>query len=167
MPCVHSLPEKHSRICGSRCLGPMKFLSEVERNTAFFASRDTSSRRDRIVFLCRPVKVNEKVRIQIRNGLLSQYGHRAIGIGFTNDSPLHAIQDPRDSPRSCVVPLPEVLCLPWTEIEFWMNYAGFVIVRASDQTKYYMKAEGLNLRQPLFVFLDLCGSTSTVRLLGN
>ncbi|MCI4381193.1 hypothetical protein PGIGA_G00248760 [Pangasianodon gigas] len=159
--------KKHGRNCGSRCLGPMKFLSGVEGSAGFLASRDTSSRTDRLVFLCRPVKVNEKVRIQIESGLLSWNGHRAIGIGFTNDSPLNAIRDLRNSPRSCVVPLPEVLCLPGAKIEFWMNYADFVIIRASDRTKYYMKAEGLNLHEPLFVFLDFCGSTSTVRLLGS
>lgn len=160
--CINSLPEKHGRICGSRCLGPMKFLS-----AGFLSSRDTSSRTDRLVFLCRPVKVNEKVKIQIRSGLLSWDGHRAIGIGFTNDSPQNVIQDLRDSPRSCMVPLPEDLCLPGAEIEFWINYAFSVIIRTSDRTKYYMKAERLNLSEPLFVFLDFCGSTSTVQLLGN
>lgn len=167
MICVHSLPEKHGRICGSRCLGPMKFLSRVNENAGFLATRDTSSRTDRLVFLCRPVKVKEKVRIQIKRGLFSWGGHRAIRIGFTNDSPQNTTQDLRRYPRSCVVPLPEVLCLPGAEIEFCMNYAGFVIIQASDQTEYYMKAEGLNLRIPLFVFLDFCGSTSTVQLLGN
>lgn len=165
--CINSLPEKHGRICGSRCLGPMKFLSSVEGNTVFLASRDTSSRTDQLVFLCRPVKVNEKVRIQIKSGLLSSNSNRAIGIGFTNDSPQNAGQDLRNSPRACVVPLPEDLCLPGAEIEFWINYVVSVIIRTSDQTKYYMKAEGINLHEPLFVFLDFGGSMSTVHLLGK
>lgn len=165
--CFHSRLEKHDRICGRRCLGPMKFLSGVDGNAGAFALRDTSSCRDRIVFLCRAVKVNEKVRIQIKNRLSSHDGRRAIGIGFTNDSPLNVSPDLRHSSRSCTVPLPEVLCLPDTDIEFWMNYAGFAIIRVNDQTKYYMKAEGLHLHEPLFVFLDFCGSESTVRLLGN
>ncbi|KAF5907322.1 G2/M phase-specific E3 ubiquitin-protein ligase-like, partial [Clarias magur] len=159
--------DKHSRTCGSRCLGPMKFLSKVEGNAGLIASRDTSSRADRLAFLCRPVKVNEKVRIRIENGSSSRDGHRAIGIGFTNDSPLNSTQGPRNSRRSCLVPLPENLCLPGAEIEFWINYALFVIIRASDKTKYYMKAEGLDIKEQLFVFLDFCGSLSTVRLLGS
>ncbi|KAK2840752.1 hypothetical protein Q7C36_012331 [Tachysurus vachellii] len=154
---------KHGRVCGRRCLGPMKFLSGVEGDAGLLASRDTASRTDRLVFLCRAVKVNEKVRIQIESGLLSQDSHRAIKIGFTNVSPLSAAR----GLRSCVVPLPENLCLPGAQIEFWMNYALFVIIRASDRKKYYMKGEGLNLHEPLFVFLELCGSTSTVRLLGS
>ncbi|KAK3540209.1 hypothetical protein QTP70_028402 [Hemibagrus guttatus] len=145
----------------------MKFRSEVVGNTGLLASRDTASRTDRCVFLCRAVKVNEKVTIQIENGLLSRDGHRAIGIGFTNASPLNAAWGLRHSPESCVVPLPEDLCLPGAQIEFWINYAFFVIIRASDRKKYYMKAEGLNLHEPLFVFLDFCGSMSTVRLLGS
>lgn len=165
--CIHSLSEKHGRVCGSRCLGPMKFLSGVEGNAGLLASRDTASRTDRCVFLCRSVKVNEKVTIQVESGLLLRDGHRAIRIGFTNASPLNAARGLRDSPDTCVVPLPEDLCLPGAQFEFWMNYAHFVIIRASHRKKYYMKAEGLNLHESLFVFLDLCGSTSTVRLLGN
>ncbi|XP_017323374.1 G2/M phase-specific E3 ubiquitin-protein ligase isoform X2 [Ictalurus punctatus] len=169
MLCIHSLPDKHGRICGRRCLGPMKFLSRADGNAEFLASRDTSSRPDSLVFLCRPVKVNEKIRIQMKSvmGRSSQDGHRAIRIGFTNDSPLSARRGLRDSPRSCAVPLPEDLCPPGAEIEFWMNYAFFVIIQASDRRKYYMKAEGLNLHEPLFVFLDFSGSTSTVHLLGS
>ncbi|KAI5622045.1 E3 ubiquitin-protein ligase NEURL3, partial [Silurus asotus] len=151
--------------CGSRCLGPMKFLSGAEGNARSLASKDTTSCTGRLAFLCRSVKVNEKVRIQFES--LPQDEHRAIGIGFTNDSPLTSTRTQRHRTGSCLVPLPEDLCLPFAEIEFWLNYAVYVIIRASDRTKYYMKAEGLNLHEPIFVFLDFCGSTSKVRLLGT
>lgn len=167
MLCIHSLSDKHGRICGSRCLGPMKFLFKVDGGTRFLTSKDTSSRTDRLAFLCRPVKVNEKIRIQIKSGLFTQDGHRAFRIGFMNDPPPKTTVDRRPSSRFCVVPLPEALCQPGAEIEFWINYAVFVIIRASDQSKYYMNAEGLDLHSPLFVFLDFCGSSSTVHLLGN
>ncbi|XP_076845164.1 uncharacterized protein LOC143490355 [Brachyhypopomus gauderio] len=169
--------KKHGRICGSRCLGPMQFLSEPKGQLVTvcqggcLASRDTSSSKHGLVFLLRPVKLMEKIRIRIENGVSSWDG--ALRIGFTNNHPNGnlipptALPDMLDTPRCCVVPVPVEACLPCAEIEFWLNYAALVLIREANGKKYCMKAKTLNLNEPLYVFLDLYGNTSAVRLLGS
>ncbi|KAK1786970.1 hypothetical protein P4O66_017347, partial [Electrophorus voltai] len=95
----------------------------------------------------------------------------ALRIGFTNNPPNlippTALPDMHGTPRCRVVPVPEEVCLPGAEMEFWLNYASLVLIRGTDRKKYCMKAKELSLNEPLYVFLDLCGNTSAVRLLGS
>uniref|UniRef100_A0A4W4ESZ6 NHR domain-containing protein n=1 Tax=Electrophorus electricus TaxID=8005 RepID=A0A4W4ESZ6_ELEEL len=112
--------EKHARVCGSRCLGPIRFLSEAKGQLVTIsqggclATRDTSSFRHGLVFLVRPVKLNEKIRIRIEGGVSSRDG--ALRIGFTNNPPNlippTTLPDMHGTPRCRVVPVPEEVCLP-------------------------------------------------------
>ncbi|ROI69428.1 G2/M phase-specific E3 ubiquitin-protein ligase [Anabarilius grahami] len=164
-------------MCGSRCLGPMTFNVDLTGQYVTLsqggrlASRDTSNFMNGLVFLSRTVKVDEKLCICIEDCTSSWDG--ALRVGFTNICPQRnnippaSIPNLRDTQGYCVVPVPEDLCRRGVELQFWMNYAGMVIVQEKGGEKYYLKAKGLNLNNPLWVFIDLYGNTSAVRLLGS
>lgn len=164
-------------MCGSRCLGPMTFNVDLTGQYVTLsqggrlASRDTSNFMNGLVFLSRTVKVDEKLCICIEGCTSSWDG--ALRLGFTNICPQRnnippaSIPNLRDTQGYCVVPVPEDLCRRGVELQFWMNYAGMVIVQEKGGEKYYLKAKGLNLNNPLWVFIDLYGNTSAVRLLGK
>ncbi|XP_043101942.1 uncharacterized protein LOC122349884 [Puntigrus tetrazona] len=164
---------KHQRLCGSRCLGPMTFSvtgrSVTLNQEGQLASRDTSSFMNGLAFLSRTVKVDEKLCICIEDRTSLWDG--ALRVGFTNicpgrrSLPPASIPDLRDTRGYCVVPVPEDLCRCGVQLQFWINYAGMVIVQEIGGEKYYLKAEELNLNDPLWAFIDLYGSTSAVRLL--
>ncbi|KTG01424.1 hypothetical protein cypCar_00021619 [Cyprinus carpio] len=166
---------KHDRMCGSRCLGPMTFSVDLTgqyvtlSQKGQLASRDTSSFMNGLAFLSRTVKVDEKLCIRIEDRTSLWDG--ALRVGFTNICPQRntlppaSIPDLRDTRGYCVVPVPEDLCRCGVQLQFWINYAGMVIVQEAGGEKYYLRAEGLNLNNPLWVFIDLYGSTSAVRLL--
>ncbi|XP_059379502.1 neuralized-like protein 4 [Carassius carassius] len=166
---------KHDRLCGSRCLGPMTFNKDLTgRNVTLsqggqLASRDTSSFMNGLVFLSRTVKVEEKLCMHIED--CTSLWDGALRVGFTNicpqrnNLPAASIPDLRDAQGYCVVPVPEDLSRCGVQIQFWINYAGMVIVQEIGGEKYYLEAKGLNLNNPLWVFIDLYGSTSAVRLL--
>ncbi|XP_016388028.1 uncharacterized protein LOC107723804 [Sinocyclocheilus rhinocerous] len=166
---------KHDRMCGSRCLGPMTFNKDLTGQYVTLsqggqlASRDTSSFMNGLAFLSRTVEVDEKLCIRIEDRTSLWDG--ALCVGFTNICPQRnnlppaSIPDLRDTRGYCVVPVPEDLFRCGVELQFWINYAGMVIVQEIGGEKYYLKAEGLNLNNPLWVFIDLYGSTRAVRLL--
>uniref|UniRef100_A0A8C1Y449 NHR domain-containing protein n=1 Tax=Cyprinus carpio TaxID=7962 RepID=A0A8C1Y449_CYPCA len=168
---------EHDRMCGSRCLGPMTFNKDLTGQNVTLsrggqlASRDTSSFMNGLVFLSRTVKVDEKLCIRIEDRTSLWDG--ALRVGFTNICPQRntlppaSIPDLRDTRGYCVVPVPEDLCRCGVQLQFWINYAGMVIVQEAGGEKYYLRAEGLNLNNPLWVFIDLYGSTSAVRLLSK
>ncbi|TRY60184.1 hypothetical protein DNTS_003794 [Danionella cerebrum] len=167
---------ENDRMCGSRCLGPMTFNAELKGRSVTltqgrrFASRDVSTFQNGLAFLSRPVKVDEKMNVLIEKCTSSWDG--ALRVGFSNicpqrnHLPTSSIPYLRDTHGYCVVPVPDDLCKCGTELNFWINYAGMVIVHENGGEKYYLKAKGLNLNSPLWVFIDLFGSTSAVRLLG-
>lgn len=164
-------------MCGSRCLGPMTFSVDLTgqyvslSQEGRLASRDASTFLNGLAFLSRTVKVDEKLCVCIEDCTSSWDG--ALRVGFTNicpqrkNIPAASIPDLRDAQGYCVVPVPEDLCRRGVELQFWMNYAGMVIIREKGGEKYYLKTKGLNLNNPLWVFIDLYGSTSAVRLLGK
>ncbi len=164
-------------MCGSRCLGPMTFSVDLTGQNVTLgqegqlASRDASSFMNGLAFLSRTVKLDEKLCICIENRTSLWDG--ALRVGFTNicpqrnSLPAASIPDLRDTRGYCVVPVPEDLCRCGVQLQFWINYAGMVIVQEIGGEKYYLKAEGLNLNNPLWVFIDLYGSTSAVRLLSK
>ncbi|KAK7135471.1 hypothetical protein R3I94_014212 [Phoxinus phoxinus] len=168
---------RHDRMCGSRCLGPMTF--NVDQTGQYvslsqggkLASRDASTFLNGLAFLSRTVKVDEKLCICIEDCTSSWDG--ALRVGFTNICPQRnnippaSIPDLRDAQGYCVVPVPEDLCRRGVELQFWINYASMVIIQDKGGEKYYLKTKGLNLNNPLWVFIDLYGSTSAVRLLGS
>ncbi|KAF4109731.1 uncharacterized protein LOC131545879 [Onychostoma macrolepis] len=166
---------KHVWQCGSRCLGPMTFSVDLTGQNVTLsqegqlASRDTSSFMNGLAFLSRTVKVDEKLCICIEERTSLWDG--SLRVGFTNICPQRnslppaSIPDLRDTRGYCVVPVPEDLCRCGVQLQFCINYAGMVIVQEIGGEKYYLKAEGLNLNNPLWVFIDLYGSTSAVRLL--
>ncbi|XP_052420102.1 uncharacterized protein LOC127964005 [Carassius gibelio] len=139
------------------------------RQKGQLASRDTSSFMNGLAFLSRTVEVAEKLCIRIENRTSLWDG--ALHVGFTNICPQKngvppaSVPHLRDTRGYCVVPVPEDLCRCGVQLQFWINYAGMVIVQKIGGEKYYLKAERLNLNNPLWVFIDLYGSTSAVRLL--
>lgn len=168
---------EHDRMCGSRCLGPMTFQTEMTGDYVTIsqgdrlASRDSSSFMNGLAFLSRAVKVDEKMCIRIES--CSSRWDGALRIGFTNirpnkhSLPPSSIPELRDTPGYCVLPVPVDLCVHSAEIHFWINYAGIVLVEGMTKERYYIKAKGLNVNKQLWVFIDLYGNTSTVRLLGS
>lgn len=146
----------------------MYFYSKEDKQKAL-ASCDPSSHTNGLVFLCRPVKVNEKVRIRIENVDSLLDGQKAFKVGFTNQYP-RTVLNPSAAevhPFRCfVAPVPEELCQLGADIEFWINHSKSVMIRGIDGNNYFMNAKGIHLHDYLFVFLDLFGSTSIVRLLG-
>uniref|UniRef100_A0A3B1KH66 G2/M phase-specific E3 ubiquitin-protein ligase-like n=1 Tax=Astyanax mexicanus TaxID=7994 RepID=A0A3B1KH66_ASTMX len=170
--------KKHGRVCGSRCLGPMTFHPEVKGQLvsicqgAHLAMRDISCFKHGLVFLSRPVKIKERISICIESTVPSWDG--ALRVGFTNHCPNAnlippmAIPDLRETPGYCAVPVPEETCQTGAHVEFWMNHAGYVMIQGADGKTFYMKVKGqVKLKEPLYVFLDMYGSTSAVRLLGS
>nr|XP_055024358.1 uncharacterized protein LOC129414352 [Misgurnus anguillicaudatus] len=165
------------RMCGSRCLGPMTFHMEMRGQCVTLsqerrlASRDASSFMNGLAFLSRPVKLDEKMYVRIEQCSSSWDG--ALRVGFTNicpnthSMPPSSIPELRDTPGYCVLPVPEGLCGRSAEIQFWINHASLVLVQGMTGERFYVKAKGLNLNKPLWAFIDLYGSTSTVRLLGS
>lgn len=164
-------------MCGSRCLGPMTFHADMTGDYVTIsqggrlASRDASSFMNGLAFLSRAVKVDEKMCIRIER--CSSGWDGTLRIGFTNvrpnkhSIPPSSIPELRDTPGFCVLPVPADLCVHNAMIHFWINYAGMVLVEGMTRERYYIKAKGLNLNNQLWVFIDLYGNTSTVRLLGK
>ncbi|XP_062394968.1 E3 ubiquitin-protein ligase NEURL3-like [Sardina pilchardus] len=168
---------KDLHVCGLTCLGPLTFHpGAVGKKITLShgncrASRDLETFRDGLVFSSRPVKPEEKVRIQVERSLLAWEG--GVRIGFTNESPTTgplprlAIPDLTEKPGYWALPVPQRYCPPGTMVSFWMDKNGVMWYRTSTRSVEFCKQTDLDPSLPLWAIIDVYGQSTTVLLLGS
>ncbi|XP_062394969.1 E3 ubiquitin-protein ligase NEURL3-like [Sardina pilchardus] len=166
---------KDPHVCGLTCLGPLTFHpGAVGKKITLShgncrASRDLETFRDGLVFSSRPVKPEEKVRIQVERSLLAWEG--GVRIGFTNECPTAgplpplAIPDLTEKPGYWALPVPQRDCPPGTTVTFWMDKNGVMWYKTPAES--FCIQTDLDPSLPLWAIVDVYGQSTTVLLLGS
>ncbi|XP_051525347.1 E3 ubiquitin-protein ligase NEURL3-like [Myxocyprinus asiaticus] len=147
--------------------GRLITLSEGGRR----ATRDGSSFCNGLVFSGRPLKVRERVRLRVVERCLKDW-HGSLRVGFANvlpeltALPQLAIPDLTKYPQNTATIVPEDICCPGSEFEFWLDRNAHLCIRSSDGTTY-TKPTTLNTHWPIWAIVDVYGKTSAVLLLGS
>ncbi|XP_073676031.1 E3 ubiquitin-protein ligase NEURL3-like [Garra rufa] len=133
-------------------------------------SRDESSFCHGLTFSGRPVKTEEKVRLRVERW--DGVWHGALRLGFAHVSPEHttlspvAIPDLTNSPLYAAEIVPEHICRPGTEIEFWLQRNGSLRIRSSEG-RTHTQPTTLNPKWPVWAMIDVYGQTTAVTMLGS
>ncbi|XP_067268634.1 E3 ubiquitin-protein ligase NEURL3-like [Pseudorasbora parva] len=145
--------------------GPLITLSEGGRRV----TRDVSSFCHGLTFSGRPVQIEEKVRLRVEHS--ERRWHGALRVGFTHVLPEHttlpplAIPDLTNSPLFAAVVVPEGICRPGSEIQFWLKKNGCLRIWSSDRT--HTEQTTLNPTWPVWAMIDVYGQTTSVVMLGS
>ncbi|RXN20180.1 E3 ubiquitin- ligase NEURL3-like protein [Labeo rohita] len=150
----------------SEVKGRLITLSDGDRRV----TRDESSFCHGLTFSGRPVKTEEKVRLRVERS--DGVWHGALRLGFAHVSPDQttlpplAIPDLTNSPLYAAVVVPEHICRPGSEIEFWLQKNGSLTIRSSDGTTY-TEPTTLNPKWTVWALIDVYGQTTAVTMLGT
>ncbi|KAL0979419.1 hypothetical protein UPYG_G00184830 [Umbra pygmaea] len=162
-------------ICGPFCLGPLTFHQEAVgalvslSQGARRADRTGGSFRYGLVFSSRPVRVCERVILQVEQCDLSWHG--AMRVGFTSvppngrELPSLAIPELTDTPGHWAAPVPEMPCLEGSKLQFWVSRSGTIYFKANG--RQHKLLEGVDLSRRLWAMVDVYGQTCSVVLLGS
>ncbi|KAG7281310.1 hypothetical protein CRUP_030993 [Coryphaenoides rupestris] len=171
--------EEH--VCGCFCLGPLAFHgSAVGAHLSLSRGRTLAHRKEctfdhGLAFSSRPVRVGEKLRLQVKKRVCRWTG--ALRLGFTNvppgggrssPQPPVAIPDLTNTAGHWANIVPEHFCSAGTILEVWVSHGGTVYCRMLNYRKLrHTLAVGVDLSKPLWAMLDIYGQTCAVLLLGS
>ncbi|XP_029999671.1 E3 ubiquitin-protein ligase NEURL3 isoform X2 [Sphaeramia orbicularis] len=168
------LKEPHT--CGLSCLGPLTFDTHVGSEVhlsqgGHCAERRKDTFKNGVVFSSRPVKVQERIRLQV--GKVVGGWHGALRVGFTTvpptgrslPLPCMAIPNLTDTPGHWAAPVDESLCQQGSELQFWVSYGGSIYVSVNGTKRQLLT--GVDLSRQLWAMVDVYGQTYSVLLLGS
>ncbi|KAG1974154.1 E3 ubiquitin-protein ligase NEURL3 [Pimephales promelas] len=150
----------------SEVKGPLITLSDGGHRV----TRDGSSFCHGVTFSGRQVKIQEKVRLRVEHCVRRWHG--ALRVGFTHVLPHQttlpslAIPDLTHSPLFAAVVVPEGICRPGSEIQFWLKKNGCLRIRTSDG-RTHTEQTSLNTNWPVWAMVDVYGQTTSVMMLGS
>ncbi|XP_054854081.1 E3 ubiquitin-protein ligase NEURL3 [Eublepharis macularius] len=127
---------------------------------------------DGIVFSNRPIKVNEKVTLEILKEDSKWFG--GLRLGFTSEHP--SLMDSRDLPpfacpnlvrqgKCWAAVLPDEYGSEGTIVSFWVDGKGRVFFSIEQESGYYLLLEGVPVKKPLWAVIDIYGRTKAIQLL--
>ncbi|KAM7391533.1 hypothetical protein PAMP_022215 [Pampus punctatissimus] len=167
--------------CDWSCLGPLSFHSQAVGEMVQLsqgcrlADKKESTFKNGLVFSSRPVRVKERVHLRVVKKFFKWQG--ALRVGFTNvpptaravPLPCMAIPNLTDTPGHWAAPVPENLCMPGSELEFWVSHNGTVriIINTGSQHNERRLLTGVDLSKPLWAMIDIYGQTCSVFLVGS
>uniref|UniRef100_A0A3Q3DDT7 Uncharacterized protein n=1 Tax=Hippocampus comes TaxID=109280 RepID=A0A3Q3DDT7_HIPCM len=166
--------------CGFRCLGPLTFHRAVGdavhlSQGCCHAKRSNATFRNGLLFSNRPVRVQERVRLRVKED--SACWHGAMRVGFTSVSPdsrslplpsmaIPEIPSHREILNHWAAPVHEEFCKAGSQLEFWVSSSGSLYVSNQNGCKRKLLV-GVPLKQTLWAMVDLYGQTRSVLLLGR
>ncbi|XP_019723967.1 E3 ubiquitin-protein ligase NEURL3-like isoform X2 [Hippocampus comes] len=169
-----------SQRCGFRCLGPLTFHRAVGdavhlSQGCCHAKRSNATFRNGLLFSNRPVRVQERVRLRVKED--SACWHGAMRVGFTSVSPdsrslplpsmaIPEIPSHREILNHWAAPVHEEFCKAGSQLEFWVSSSGSLYVSNQNGCKRKLLV-GVPLKQTLWAMVDLYGQTRSVLLLGS
>lgn len=174
----HDGVSQESHRCSYRCLGPLTFHPQAVGDKVCLshghrrAERSKDTFRNGLVFSSRPVKIEEKLRVRVEKEMLSWQG--SLRVGFTNVSPSGrslplpsvAIPDLTHTPGHWAVAVPESLCQPGSELQFWVSAGGNIHIMV-DNSVWLKFPGGVDLRNRLWAMIDIYGQVCSISLLGS
>ncbi|XP_029367536.1 E3 ubiquitin-protein ligase NEURL3 isoform X2 [Echeneis naucrates] len=163
-------------VCGPCCLGPIGFHARVRGDKVCLshggrlAEREQGTFRNGLVFINRPVKVNEKLCIRVLQEIPSWHG--ALRVGFTTVPPVASLPLPdfsipnlTDTPGHWVVPVHESFTRVGSELSFWVSAGGSIYIK--NKNMKHKALTGVDISQALWAIIDIYGQTSSIFLLGS
>lgn len=124
-----------------------------------------------VVFSSRPVKIQERIRLQV--GKTNGGWHGALRLGFTTvpptgralPLPCMAVPNLTETPGHWAAPVHESLCKQGSELQFWVSHGGSIHV--SSNGAEHKLLTGVDLSCQLWAMVDVYGQTCSVLLLGS
>lgn len=164
--------------CSAKCLGPLAFHSQTKGKCIDLTEQGRSAQRDcntfknGLLFSCRSVQVQERVRLRIDRHRLNWQG--ALRVGFTTvppsaravELPCMAIPCLTELPGHWAEPVEGSLVRTGTLLEFWVSDSGSLIVLINNSIKRKL-LKGVDISRPLWAMIDLYGQTCGITLLGS
>ncbi|XP_048368726.1 E3 ubiquitin-protein ligase NEURL3 [Sphaerodactylus townsendi] len=146
--------------------------SQIILDTSRSIATRVATFHDGIVFSNRPIKVKEKVTLEI----LKEDG-RWIGglrLGFTSENP--SLMDSKDLPpyacpnlvkqgKCWAAVIPNEYVGEGTIVSFWVTRKGNVFFSIEHQSGSYLLLEDVPVKKPLWAVLDIYGRTKAILLL--
>ncbi|XP_077161680.1 E3 ubiquitin-protein ligase NEURL3 [Paroedura picta] len=146
--------------------------SQIVLDVSQYIATRAATFHDGIVFSNRPIKVNEKVTVEIL-----KEDDRWIGglrLGFTSKHP--SLMDSSDLPpyacpnlvkqgKCWASILPDEYVGEGTVVSFWVNSKGSVFFSVNYESGSYLLLEGVPVRKPLWAVIDIYGRTTAIQLL--
>lgn len=164
--------------CTTQCLGPLAFHSQTKGTCIHLteqgrcAQRISNTFKNGLLFSCRSILVQERVRIRIDKHCLNWTG--ALRVGFTTvppsartqELPCMAIPCLTEVPGHWAAPVDDSLIRMGALLEFWVSDSGSlnVLINNSIQTKLLT---GVDISCPLWAMIDVYGQTCGITLLGS
>ncbi|CAL8295246.1 unnamed protein product [Gadus morhua 'NCC'] len=175
---VNSDAPERSHRCSCFCLGPLAFHgSAVGAHLSLGLGRRLARRMEctfnhGLAFSSRPVRVGEKVSLQVRKQTDNWRG--ALRLGFTSVPPDSralppapmAIPDLTDIAGHWANVVPEAFCQPGSVVKLWVSHGGTVYCKTKIYKRHVL-AKGVDLGRPLWALVDVYGQTCAVLLLGS
>lgn len=164
--------------CSGQCLGPLAFHSQTKGECIRLSERGRCAQRspdtfkNGLVFSCRSIRVQERVRLRIDKHHNNWTG--ALRVGFTtvppstrtDELPCMAIPCLTKDPGHWAVTVDQSLVRTGAKLEFWVSDRGSinVLVNNSEQRKLLT---GVDISRPLWAMIDVYGQTCGITLLGS
>ncbi|CAL9708441.1 unnamed protein product [Knipowitschia caucasica] len=172
-----SLSNSDVHRCTAQCLGPLAFHSQTKgecirlSDCGTCAQRNTDTFKNGLLFSCRSVRVQERVRLRIDKHRLSWTG--ALRVGFTSvppstragELPCMAIPCLTKLPGYWAAPLRDSAAKTGTLLEFWVSNSGCLNVSINNSQCKLLT--GVDISRPLWAMIDVYGQTCGVTLLGS
>lgn len=129
---------------------------------------------DGIVFSNRPVKVNEKVSLEILKEDDRWFG--GLRLGFISEHP--SLMGSRALPpfacpnlvrqgKCWASVLPDEYVAEGSVVSFWVDRKGHVFFSVNHESGYYLLLEGVPVTKPIWAVIDVYGRTKAIQLLGK
>ncbi|XP_015276309.1 PREDICTED: E3 ubiquitin-protein ligase NEURL3 [Gekko japonicus] len=145
--------------------------SQIILDASQYIATRAATFRDGLVFSNRPIKVNEKVTLEILKEDGRWFG--GLRLGFTSEHP--SLMNSRDlPPYACPNLVKQGACwasvLPddyvgeGTIVSFWVNRKGCVFFSVNHEFDYYLLLEDVPVKKPLWAVMDIYGRTKAVQL---
>ncbi|XP_072289082.1 E3 ubiquitin-protein ligase NEURL3 [Eucyclogobius newberryi] len=164
--------------CSAQCLGPLVFHSQTKGECIRLskhgrcAQQDTNTFKNGLLFSCRSVRVQEKVRLRIDTHRLNWTG--ALRVGFTTvppsartaDLPCMAIPCLTKLPGHWAAPVKDSMVRTGALLEFWVSDSGCINVCINDGFQWKLLS-GVDISRPLWAMIDVYGQTCGITLLGS
>ncbi|KAL8174035.1 UNVERIFIED_CONTAM: hypothetical protein K2H54_037062 [Gekko kuhli] len=145
--------------------------SQIILDASQYIATRAATFHDGIVFSNRPIKVNEKVTLEILKEDGRWFG--GLRLGFTSehpslmnsgDLPPHACPDLVRKGKCWASVLPDQYVGESTTVSFWVNRKGCVFFSANYESDDYLLLEDVPVKKPLWAVMDIYGRTKAVQL---
>ncbi|XP_060106881.1 E3 ubiquitin-protein ligase NEURL3 [Heteronotia binoei] len=146
--------------------------SQIILDVSQYIATRAATFHDGIVFSNRPIKVNEKVTLEILKEDNRWFG--GLRLGFISEHP--SLMDSRDLPpfacpnlvkqgKCWASVLPDEYVGEGTIVSFWVNKKGCVFFSANHEFDSYLLLEDVPVKKPLWAVIDIYGRTKAIQLL--